>query len=167
MRVVQSLAALHIHDLACADVGEEQVRPQLDHIEADDRAPRYAQEGDLVRMQVLAEVLCNLVAVAHNLFNGEIWIDAASCPAKSLACAGLIPLDDDEILFQLGWHKCAAGCPGTAVSHEQHWIGALLTTDGDPLLDAANRYKHRFVDTIRRANGACVGILAPSISAVR
>src|ERR1700733_7276287 len=98
-------------------------------------------DDDLFLVEMLAQVVRPLDPVLDHPIQRHRRSDRRAIAAKGLPCSSLVPLDDREVLLPWGEHR---ECPRvgdiawTAVEEEQHWVGAILPADCDPLLDAAD-----------------------------
>jgi hypothetical protein len=120
-------------------------------VHAERRAPRPAEQDDLVGVEAASEILRDLVAITRHALDREAGIDRSSRGPERSPGAGLIPLHDDEVLFP---RKERGGetrdrRAGAAMQHEDDGVVAILPPDRDPLFRAADVDEHAFVDSVR------------------
>ena len=150
--VGDAFAFLHRDDLPRAHVRGEQIGPRFDHVDAEDRPPRPAEQDDLVLAEPAPEPFGELDAVLRHPLDREIGRDGAPRGAESSAGAGLVPLHDREVA--LPRNECGRQ-PGdrrarAAVEHENDRVVAILAADRDPLRRAADLDEQSVVDAVRR-----------------
>ncbi len=108
-----------------------------------------AEEDQFRLVQPMAQIVRDLHSVSRHLVDGQTRIDPALGAAERVARAGLVPLGDDEVLLEIGEAEDvpALGVARTSVHDQQHRLGAVLASHGDPLVLAADPHEGCFVDT--------------------
>jgi hypothetical protein len=124
----------------------------MGHANAENRAPGAAREDDLVLPQVFAQELGDLEAVVGHALDGNRRLDGFAVLEEGPARVALVPVDEREIPFPARIQRVGDGALGTtgpAVQDQHDRLAAIRALDRDPLLEAADRHVHRFID--RRA----------------
>ena len=108
------------------------------------------EQDDLVLVEMRAEILAYLDAVAHHAIDGHRRF-VLTVAAIGTARAALIPLHDGEILlpWPVDLRERHHGIAGAAMDEQDHRIGAVIAADGDVLVDTPDPNERPLVDPVR------------------
>src|SRR5262249_4987620 len=133
-------------DLAAADVRGEEVRPALDHVQADDRAAGRAQQRELAVPEPAAGEVRGGDTVAGESLDAQ-RTDARTVLALPRARTGLTPVAERVALLPRRdeWRPDARRRAGARHDQERR-IAHVGAADRDPLLDTVDGHERAFVD---------------------
>ena len=109
---------------------------------------------------MIAEKLGEFEAIVRHALNRHRLSNGRSGLLQCLACAALVPLHDDEVLFprreQFGLAQPGRARP--AVQAKQHGAPAIPPAYLNPLVDSAYLEAAALVDSVRSINGEALRI---------
>ncbi len=113
-------------------------------------------------MQVASRIFSDLDGVLRHRVHADRGIDLLPGLGEGLAGAWLVPFHHHEVLLPGTGNEWTAGRARAAVEHQEHGVGAVLTADGDPLIQAADLDEPGLVDPIGSPDrGDLSGLVLP------
>jgi hypothetical protein len=110
------------------------------HPQVENRPERMTNNNNLVFPETFAQILYQLDSILRHAIERHRRCNRLAGFSERSTRAPLVPLDNCETRLPGSEHSKCSGIrhvSGSSVQKQQHGVGAVLPTDGDPLFDAS------------------------------